>query len=78
VNRELQRAKRAALEFTIHRGCAGMLDELRYLSFSRSAAQLLFQVFAERYERPRLLVTSNLAFSDWGRFCCSLLMDDVV
>ena len=41
-------------------------DELGYLSFSRAGAELLFQVFAERYERRSLLVTSNLAFSEWG------------
>jgi DNA replication protein DnaC len=28
---------------------------------------LLFQVFADRYERRSLLVTSNLAFSEWGQ-----------
>lgn len=42
-------------------------DELGYLSFSRAGAELLFQVFADRYERASLLVTSNLAFSDWGQ-----------
>jgi DNA replication protein DnaC len=42
-------------------------DELGYLSFSRTGAELLFQVFADRYERASLLVTSNLAFSDWGQ-----------
>jgi len=42
-------------------------DELGYLSFSRSAADLLFRVFADRYERRSLLVTSNLAFSEWGQ-----------
>jgi DNA replication protein DnaC len=41
-------------------------DELGYLSFSRAGAELLFQVFADRYERRSLLVTSNLAFSEWG------------
>ena len=40
-------------------------DELGYLSFSR--AELLFQVFADRYERRSLLVTSNLAFSEWNQ-----------
>ena len=44
-----------------------IVDELGYLSFSRSGAELLFQVFAERYERRSLLITSNLAFSDWGQ-----------
>jgi DNA replication protein DnaC len=42
-------------------------DELGYLSFSRSGAELLFQVFADRYERKSLLLTSNLGFSDWGQ-----------
>lgn len=42
-------------------------DELGYLSFSRAGAELLFQMFADRYERRSLLVTSNLAFSDWGQ-----------
>lgn len=42
-------------------------DELGYLSFSRSGAELLFQVFADRYERRSLLLTSNLPFGDWGQ-----------
>jgi DNA replication protein DnaC len=42
-------------------------DELGYLSFSRTGAELLFQVFADRYERKSLLITSNLPFSDWGQ-----------
>ncbi|MGY8881823.1 MAG: IS21-like element helper ATPase IstB, partial [Dehalococcoidia bacterium] len=40
-----------------------IVDELGYLSFSRSGAELLFQVFADRYERRSLLITSNLSFS---------------
>jgi DNA replication protein DnaC len=44
-----------------------IVDELGYLSFSRSGAELLFQVFADRYERRSLLITSNLAFSDWDQ-----------
>jgi len=42
-------------------------DELGYLSFSRGGAELLFQMFAERYERRSLLITSNLAFGEWGQ-----------
>lgn len=42
-------------------------DELGYLSFSRGGAELLFQVFAERYERKSLLLTSNLPFGEWGQ-----------
>lgn len=43
------------------------VDELGYLSFSRAGAELLFQVFAERYERASVLITSNLPFSEWGQ-----------
>ena len=42
-------------------------DELGYLSFSRAGAELLFQVFTDRYELASLLLTSNLAFSDCGQ-----------
>jgi len=42
-------------------------DELGYLSFSRGGAELLFQVFSDRYERSSLLITSNLGFGDWGQ-----------
>ncbi|MFL5340506.1 MAG: IS21-like element helper ATPase IstB [Gemmataceae bacterium] len=42
-----------------------IVDELGYLSFSRTGAELLFQVFADRYERKSLLITSNLPFGDW-------------
>ena len=44
-----------------------IVDELGYLSFSRAGAELLFQVFAERYERGSILITSNLPFSEWGQ-----------
>jgi DNA replication protein DnaC len=42
-------------------------DELGYLSFSRTGAELLFQVFADRYERRSVLITSNLPFGEWGQ-----------
>jgi DNA replication protein DnaC len=41
-----------------------IVDELGYLSFSRAGAELLFQVFADRYERASILITSNLPFGD--------------
>jgi DNA replication protein DnaC len=49
----------------LHRADVLICDELGYLSFSRVGAELLFQVFTERYERKSLLVTSNLPFGDW-------------
>jgi DNA replication protein DnaC len=44
-----------------------IVDELGYLSFSRGGAELLFQVFADRYERGSIMITSNLPFSEWGQ-----------
>jgi RNA polymerase sigma factor (sigma-70 family) len=43
-----------------------VVDELGYLSFSRSRAELLFQGLADRYERGSLLITTNLPFGEWG------------
>ena len=44
-----------------------IVDELGYVSFGRVGAELLFQVFADRYERRSLLITTNLGFADWGQ-----------
>lgn len=44
-----------------------IVDELGYISFSRSGAELLFQVFADRYERGSILITSNLPFGEWAQ-----------
>ena len=43
-----------------------IIDELGYLPFSQQGAQLLFQVFSDRYERGAMIVTSNLAFAEWN------------
>ena len=42
-------------------------DELGYVTMSRGGVELLFRVFADRYERASILVTSNLPFSEWGQ-----------
>lgn len=42
-----------------------IIDELGYVPFSKQGAELLFQVFAERYERGAVIVTTNLGFADW-------------
>ena len=42
-----------------------ILDELGYLPLSRSDADLLFRVIADRSERRSILVTTNLPFGEW-------------
>src|SRR5512135_2126314 len=47
-------------------GAALICDELGYVTMSRGGVEVLFRVFADRYERGSILVTSNLPFSEWG------------
>jgi DNA replication protein DnaC len=42
-----------------------LIDEIGYLSYDARAADLLFQVVSRRYEKRSLVLTTNLAFSDW-------------
>jgi DNA replication protein DnaC len=42
-----------------------ILDELGFIPFSPSGVQLLFQVCSALHDHVALLVTTNLAFSDW-------------
>jgi DNA replication protein DnaC len=44
-----------------------IIDELGYLSFDSRGADLLYQVFNRRYLRSSTIVTTNLAFKDWGK-----------
>jgi len=43
-----------------------VMDEVGYLSYSSKAADLLFQVISRRHEKGSTIVTTNLAFKDWG------------
>lgn len=42
-----------------------LVDELGYLPVSRTAAQLLFGLFSDRYERASVALTTNLDFAHW-------------
>ena len=42
-----------------------IIDELGYVPLSSAGAELLFEVFSQRYERGSTLVTSNLPFDEW-------------
>jgi DNA replication protein DnaC len=43
------------------------IDELGYLPIDKTGADLLFQIFSQRYERGSLLITTNQAYKHWAR-----------
>ena len=42
-----------------------IIDELGFVPLSKTGAELLFEVFSQRYEGGSTLVTSNLPFDEW-------------
>ena len=42
-----------------------IVDELGFVPLSKTGAELLFEIFSQRYERASTLVTSNLPFQEW-------------
>lgn len=57
-----------------------VIDEIGYLSYSQRAGDLLFQLISHRYEKTSTVVTTNLAFKDWGTIfpaaaCVSALLE---
>ena len=42
-----------------------IIDELGYIPFEKTEGDLLFQFISDRYERKSILITTNLAFSEW-------------
>jgi len=42
-----------------------VIDELGYVPFSKTGAELLFEVISRAYEHHSLMVTTNLTFEEW-------------
>ena len=56
------------------------IDEVGYLSYDSSTADLLYEVVNRRYERASMLITTNRAFKDWDSVfpnaaCIATLLD---
>ena len=58
----------------LHRYRLLIIDEVGYLPLDAAAASLFFQLIASRYETGSVIITSNLAFSQWGQ----TLGDDII
>jgi len=43
------------------------IDDFGYVQYSREEMDVLFAFLAHRYERKSVILTSNLAFKDWGK-----------
>lgn len=44
-----------------------ILDDIGYVQHDRDEMEVLFTFLSERYERKSVLITTNLAFSEWER-----------
>lgn len=60
-----------------------IIDEIGFLAFDNRNADLLFQIVSRRYEKKSLVMTTNLAFSEWPTIfpnatCATALIDRVV
>lgn len=57
-----------------------VIDELGYLNFTDRAADLIFEIINRRYEKGSIIITTNLAFTDWhkvfpGAPCVTAMVD---
>ena len=66
---ELHEARDEKRLLRLQRQLAGykllIVDELGYVPLSPTGAELLFEIFSQRYERGSIIVTSNLPFDEW-------------
>jgi DNA replication protein DnaC len=65
AKRETAAALERRLKFYCQSTALLCIDEVGYISYESRGADLLFQILSRRHEKRSLVLTSNLAFSDW-------------
>ena len=65
MNEARERLSLLSLEKKLSRSHLVIVDELGYVPFSRTGAQLLFEFFSSKYERGSIIITTNLDFANW-------------
>jgi DNA replication protein DnaC len=51
----------------LHKFDAVLIDDIGYVQHNREEMEVLFTLLAERYEQGSVMITSNLAFSQWDK-----------
>jgi DNA replication protein DnaC len=82
LGQESPRALERRLRFYAKVGLL-VLDEVGFIPFDNRNADLLFQIVSRRYEKKSLVLTTNLAFSDWNTVfpnaaCATALIERLV
>jgi DNA replication protein DnaC len=65
ASQESSRALERKLRFYCNAVSVLCVDEIGYLSYENRAADLLYEVISRRHKKKSLVITTNLAFSDW-------------
>jgi DNA replication protein DnaC len=63
---ELMEARDEKRQLRFQKQMASLIvDELGFVRLSKTGAELLFEIFSQRYERGSMLMSSNLPFQEW-------------